>query len=1677
MNNNSDNSINTNNYRKKVTLSDIDIFLYDVNHDTDNIIRDFHSNKLVMINYFNDISKLYQGYEESILLFIYLVICMKKKLIDLDKKIEQNVFNYLLKKDIQSAGTLDSYILELLIKELPLAFESIYSQYAMCKLRLIQNLLTTKSNLYLDEILYVPVTNLTTQIVSYEEKNYFNSYNNFYDKIMMYIKNEVLKIEYQFKNNNLNELYRYYLYRKIIEFDIKEETYKNKNDTLREYIVQNKSAYDIMKMLYGSIYEDTVRYNVVDEFRTKVTENSNSIILIMNILEKQVTKAVQKDSITYYSKTFDRLTDKVTKMLEHKQSAGMFLRNEVIPKQAGKPDLNTIYRERINKILYTVLRGADTKHDFLFDEKRPSAEFQKNKNEYLKSIKFIPKLEFTEVGKKAENQKKNYDEILTDLYHAEIFSKLFIIGDQKDILDIDLEPLLEAMEKKSDFEDNIMAQMNRFIYNVCQLDFSPDAININGEFLKVYRPGNFILEKILKSNFMSPYLNTAQYINKKELFNLENRDFDETKISEIFKKEELDNLLFVIYDDSILNDDAVNKQKRKEIINTVKKFFGTDSVKLLVDYGQKSGPFFKIFTKDNDIGKDVFLIPKFSLAQEWDAATKRTYHLNTTEEPQILNTDLLDKENNIPICEKDYKVTLERKDDRVIAHADINVYELDKGSVPIDSKNFTPSVNILSDLISDKKATEAIRCKLFYLKNSGDWGQVTSANQNKSFLLSEDRLCSYYSFLTNTSTIYTMERGSNSNRKFITMIHRGDIDMSWQNIIEIIQKTLSLNNYYIFYNNITITLKCIYKLSSKNKTDIYKITYTLIKENVTYKVKKNNSDIPNADINSELQKISKLKVIQITQIIYTKDSTDMPINDNVIIKDETDVNNSIPITISKQIENHSLIKKQEERCLFLVKNKCNDDYEKMIYSNFFDKFYSEILDPSLVQPTDESTADKLKRVVREEIINYISENIMIIYLSFLNSDKNFLDQEEKEECKEGNDCIGKNKHNICTKKYRATITSFFNTLNLKTAEKYKLEYIDFDNELNWKLINELVIDPEETYEINIAKMIESQIKIKETANAEFLRLSEELKQTKKEDPKNEEKIEELTKNKSKAYKLKNYNPKILDYKNYNMADDKRTIVNDLSLYKYKNSEQNVFISSMLTNGLWDIIHINPFIYSLYSKFLSIYPNLIPKCTDKDKITRIQNLYFKIYPALITPEILQTLSGSVKKTIIDLKDFMLGENHKYRFDIIPQRGITAETYIDSLLDFLDKGFIIYELGLFSYLYDFITPIEIAKKEENIFKTLENSSDTANIDLIRDRKDNKSNRVIKPFVGEYLKMLKDLLPKEDTDILVSLSSPDSPIVLYFRKILEELDITKHKEMMISEDNVLFIITNYVTKLKELKDVEYYSEIINILKSIKDTLKNNEIYIDEKNSIKTTVLWFIDMLYGYLSDYDKIEYIKNMNEFQYCKLTRQLLEKIKESIKDHNVLKHIYNFLIEVLKKDLPADMPNLFVVHNNTYTRCSNIVATYHDLYNEEDGSECTLESVEPVVGVSPKSISQAEDELSEDSGSVVGVSPKSISQAEDELSGDHPSPKNSKLSACIKKIIGDKEPKCIPGINPPPNTLTIANAKALLKCKNIDDPKMTTKKQLCPALIENGLIPDPSKKFGGQIDYNKECQIM
>jgi hypothetical protein len=619
-------------------------------------------------------------------------------------------------------------------------------------------------------------------MIPFSGVTYFTAYYHFYGKIIKYINDFLSIIEDEFRKNDLNELFRYYLYRRVLEIDKYDKYQINKNNILRDTIDSYKSGNQLLDMLYGDKIESHLVNNLVNGLRTQVM-TSSQIVLKINYELSKIKSIVDERSISYFSKTFDRLSNRVTNLLELKQAAGSIIKLE---ESGDTPDIKS-FRRRINKILYSYLRTADSIHDFLIGQ-RTTPEFKKR--DLIKTITFNVKKENDD-----SEANMNYLEILKDMSEKTIFSEKFVFDE--DTENINLLELSKSMNSRSNFETNIMEQLNKFIYRIINLDNTKNK-HIKKELLSVYRPGNIVLEKILMES--KETMNTAQYVDKEQLITME-----QTGNGDIFT-ENIDNLLFVIYNDDIL--EPTKTEERKGIIEKVKQFLGIDNVSLSVDFYSSSGTFFKIFTEvESDGGRNIFVRPNRVLAEIWDPATnKKVKNIKELVITQTIKTDLLDKQQYIPICDKNYKVTLDERNNNLFVKAGINIEHLGKNTEKeldienIDrTKQFHPEVKRISDLITRTDDDSEI-CKLLYLKNSGDWGQATSAKENKTFLLTEDKLCSYYSVLTNTSTIYTIKRGNT----YLTFLHKGNINMLWKDIFLLINQSLIDNDFYLFVENYVI---------------------------------------------------------------------------------------------------------------------------------------------------------------------------------------------------------------------------------------------------------------------------------------------------------------------------------------------------------------------------------------------------------------------------------------------------------------------------------------------------------------------------------------------------------------------------------------------------------------------------------------------------------------------------------------------------------------------------------------------------------------------------------------------------------------------------------------------------------------------------------------------------------
>ena len=1582
MNESSDNSFNTNSYRTKVSLDDIDKFIHDIQNDTDDIIRDFHSNKLVMKQYFNGIIIKYSDMEESILLLIYLVLCMKTKLMVLDKKIEEYVKLSQLNTQ-QTAGGLDEETLKTIAKELPLAFQSIYYQYGQYKMLQIEELLHNQSVTYLDQITYSPVLNNSRAIVPYETFNYFNSYCDFYTKIMTYIKDFSSIIEHQFRQDNLNEIDRYYIYRRITEFDMRDEKYNKKNDTLRENIHTYKRGGEILNMLYGTVLYDRLVPNIVNGLRTKITEDSQIIVNLKRTFQESTEKITSnKKEINNLSKTFDKLTNQVTNLIEYTNTGGFF----ITPESGLETSIKNSIRI-INQILYSCLRTADSIHDFFGN--RTSPEFEKNKFEYIKFITFI-----TDIAK--PDIKQNFEEIVQTLINTKVLGKKI----EKDLdlknykgEGINIAELLNAIQKPSDIEDHTMDVMNKFLYVIAQLNDS-----VKASIVKVYRPGNTLLGEIAQNISLCPsVLNTANFVDREYLFNQEYLGLDKGNMTKIFTHENK-NLLFVIYDKNILTEEK--KGNRTEIIKKVKKFLGKDSVALSIDFYAISKIFFEMFTIDKDgEGNNVFVRPNRVLAEVWDPApNKKLKYLENVMITQVLNknSDLLDTENNMPICNKDYKVTFEENiDHHLIVNTGIKMTGGDLIDIETDVKStrFSPEVLRISKLIVDANKDPDKICKLFYLKNSGDWGQVTSANQNKSFLLSEDRLCNFYSVMTNTSSIYTIKRGD----IFITMLHKGNIQMSWVDIFESIRSTLVNNKYYLFAKKIEIKFKI------DEKSD-YSIIYNLTDSGVT------QTNTP-----SVFEEIEKISTIVLTNINYNDTSNKV---EDVILKNKT-VSNDIVLTIIEKLTDYSKKILDFHKNIFLWKNETYPNYNKSIYVEFFDTFYDQIIVESDLKykdcaekiamcpelPTIEgSLRTKIDNYVKNKVINYIQDNILVIYLlSLIDSDR-----------------------------YESIINKYWNTI-YQTIE-YK------NNKLTWIPSQNLkIIDNE--YETLLEEKKTKFMEISASAKSKAL-------------------MENLVQFYLQEYKLYKMNmeikkdARVYTYSTLYYMENYKYDIDSSKIKEGIITPNRIFMSSLLTNGVWDVFGVNPFIYSLFTEYLQKNIDKIPSYESGTEkvITKLKKFYSYINETELNKYINAHPLDNKLKHLKTMLEFVQKEKAIYKYS---DREIYQNTDVKFIEDYFNllKLLNVYEFNLFNYLYSLVIPTDT--KETIAFGGKDNTIEKADIILKFDLGITTGTdygtvrtpefKIYQPFIGEYLDLLKNITNiKNNTELDVLLE--DASVKQYFDNIFSN---------KANINNLASCIDSYFTTLESKSEWEYYTEIMNIIKLIGATdgiLDKNKNYLKQSNNYKTKIAAFVYMLNNYFDEYDKIiEILEPLNKDQCCKITKDLLIKINEEIeilKASEIFNHLTDFINRAILKEESGLQESLSGTELENKTVEFVTVYTNNHYSSEEAKAEAALKADEVIVDDDKKKC------VALGNTKKRFIKPELSSKIVELVTKKYPTIDRQELESALKLIKHD----VLCSILQLP-----ADSEASLKDAAVNEAEL------------NKIFDLP--KLGGNIDYNKECQIM
>lgn len=1753
-------SFNTNSYRTKVRLEDIDRFVYDLQNDTDDIVRDFHKNKEVMKTYFSDLAGLYKGYEESILLLVYLVLCMKTKLMKLDKKIGEYIIS-MSKSHTQMGGTVDEDMVMILEKHLPLAFSCIYNSYVMYKINYIQRLFNREDVAYLDQVISAPILSNSRAIVHYvqpKERNcltYFNSYCDFYTTVMSFIKDFVSKKDDQLRKDDMSELYRYYVYRRIIEFDITDKIYREKNDTIRENIDGYDSGYAIISMLYGSIPEDTVE--LYDCLRKKASNDPN---ILVNIQERFVKKIKFDDrELIYNSKTLDRITKQITGLLEMKKGGALFF-----SKDEPIRDIDKQILYGINIILYSALRKADGIHDFMKgDSEKESADRvvegflkENKKRNFLNALRFFYNdNDLYIVGKKGiilrGDKSSTVREIIEFLNGTKIFDKKEFVysEDDKNIItkegNINLYKLNEILNERqkygSNFEDEMISILNKYLFCISKLNVPWLTANI----LKNYRPGNKLLEKI-SEKIPEHMSNKAFYVNKEQLFEMENalKSFDETILRRCFSEQNLnDNLLFVIYHESLYSEESVTnaakKAERQSIIKTVTDFFGTENVLLSIDSGTGSKNFLKIFTLEEK--SDTFIYSDKIAAEKWDPAggfkSLKDLNIPNSQIPYNLeNIDLLNVKNNIPICEKDYKINIEEKNNHILVHTGVDIPLLGQTQSTIDlndddtRKRFKPSVKEISELILKSKKDSDI-CKFFYLKNSGDWGEATSANYYKSFLLTDDKLCSFYTFLTNTSTIFTIKHKG----MCITMLFKGDIQKPWKYILPLIQTHLQKEHFYVLFNKITIVLGLTNKVieqSGKKKVEEREIIHI-----ITYN--KHSEYTSNYDI--EKIQIDDLQSIRIISITYTDDEGDELTPLDTDIRSTTkSIYNDISTTIFKELDLYIENKIQNSRIKFL--GICQKDvklqniYNEKIYSDYFDiNWYNELY--RIDSLTDEQVAH-ITTYVKNTVKIYVEENIINVYVSSI----------EKPEI------------------YRYALNNIIN--NKKSAGSIDFKYIVYrDGLLKWLIEFE---QPDEFQEIDFIKKKDDKAfsilkqKIQEIINniedksdqlnlllekatnieevIQFLDQNESIIIESAKEKLIQNYYDNIEKNKFDLFKIGvlseqehyiTYSDKLLEYK-MNHYNYKYKVLDEL-----KNDSEKLFISSILTNGLWDLFEMNPYIYALLNLYLEKNLRIIP--LDPSSATNIESsnhLYHSIIKTI--DDIILTMRGNknnyfgnkkkddeiegildnhikekeLRNTYPPLERKLLAlrsnieiivrgyDNRKGTKIRVPLSGVSSVqivTNINEFINYFDQHAFDYYVKLFYYLYSLISHDD---KRIICFNSLQNVATEFRANIKPYLSINPYNITPGTFLKDYFDKVKKIIIPDDKELKTItiddiIQDADNPLVRYFTDII----LTGNKSVPEA------MIQQYVDELKLKKEDEYYQNLVDILDMISKTINVNEDYLDFKTNKKVNALWFQQLIDTVVGDYKQVsQIIKQTDTNQYILFTQNLLENIRDLVAGKEHLQYIHIFLTKVLEvpepKEKGLDATGTVPLELDRYVEIYNIIVPEEEIpVIEEQGDEYELEvevSLEKPV------------EVSAEATEAVAATASSSAVAEAVNASSSELAKRVSIQSILNDSAKDSKPKCIAikeyreaegcpiGDHEFPtyectndkgskgsNKLDVDNIKNLLRCIGVEIPPKFIKKDLCDLLKQNrdcfqeGILFDGEVKLssGGAKDVSKNGCIL
>jgi hypothetical protein len=504
----------------------------------------------------------------------------------------------------------------------------------------------------------------------------------------------------------------------------------------------------------------------------------------------------------------------------------------------------------------------------------------------------------------------------------------------------------------------------------------------------------------------------------------------------------------------------------------------------------------------------------------------------------------------------------------------------------------------------------------------------------------------------------------------------------------------------------------------------------------------------------------------------------------------------------------------------------------------------------------------------------------------------------------------------------------------------------------------------------------------------------------------------------------------------------------------------LFLSSMATSGIWDLFTVNPYIYSLFAEYLKLNLNYkkIPTLTNSAEIETLKKFYSSIRFDMIKD------NAKFK----DLVDFIELERSKYGFEQTARsarilNGISSEQFNEGYGNFL-KQTNIYELSLFYYLYNLF---QKKGTDKIIFKNIINTKDNADMTVSFESKQDKTGSVVtykteyketKKYFKEYLNMLEEITTVTgNTQLIKVLNDPSSIICEIFDSVLKSSTFSTND-----------VIKKYIDYLKTTitSDVEYYSTIMSVLKTIKITLEQNEMYLDVSRSIPSIVNSFVFMVSSYLEEYDKlIEKIKPKCEYQFCLLTKTLLITIKNNITGIEQISHI-NYLLEeavgreikISKKIMPIeDRERLIRITEISKLNPVEIAVIEKPVDDEPENSDYDSEPEEE-IGSSPAASAAFDD-----------FKKKCVAKGKVETRFVKP-----ELSSKIIELVTKKYPM----IDRHTLELALNPIKHEVLCNILQLPA-DSEASLNDAMINEEILNDIFElpKLGGNIDYNKECQIM